>query len=36
MEGIIVNHVTKSFKEETVLKDVVLSVPKGKICGIMR
>lgn len=34
MEGIIVNHVTKSFKEETVLKDVVLSVPKGKICGI--
>ena len=22
MEGIIVNHVTKSFKEETVLKDV--------------
>ena len=35
MEGIIVNHVTKSFKEETVLKDVVLSVPKGKICGII-
>ena len=35
MEGIIVNHVTKSYKEETVLKDVVLSVPKGKICGII-
>ena len=35
MEDIIVNHVTKSFKEETVLKDVVLSVPKGKICGII-
>lgn len=35
MEGIIVNHITKSFKEETVLKDVVLSVPKGKICGII-
>ena len=35
MEGIFVNHVTKSFKEETVLKDVVLSVSKGKICGII-
>ena len=35
MEGIIVNHDTKNFNEETVLIDVVLSVPKGKICGII-
>lgn len=32
--GIVVEHVSKSFGKETVLKDVNLVIPPGRICGV--